>query len=353
MSLGRYHVSALPFPPPSIPLYLNPLVQNESKSDDSESINSVLVEQHLFQTDAYHSLADWASSHPPIIWVDKYIIERFYLPTFSFPRQVARPVDDPKGDPICGSTRDPVRVPRTHLSDCNRRITIIDNEVNIYGWPSRGGVIVLEEATHVDFEWLGLNTVDPLSACDRDDDGIAADKEKHDAEAAAMAAMIEEDNFSQRLLLLGAKWWDSEARFRIISSAIAEDDEANEAVEEGMVEEPTLRERRWVKVGWEVTSHRRSVSRSSNTSSDSDESNESWEVQDNGLWVLSCDTTLCGILEEDNLVPHDADRVKLARSMEERCLILRDLGATYFPSLREYKEESTFLKAWEEQQVEE
>ena len=47
-----------------------------------------------------------------------------------------------------------------------------------------------------------------------------------------------------------------------------------------------------------------------------------------GLCVLDCETNMNGILEEDNLPPDDAGRLCLAGSMEERCEILKRLGAT-------------------------
>lgn len=65
--------------------------------------------------------------------------------------------------------------------------TCFTNEIaKIYAWPSRGGVIVLEEAEAMDFQFLGL---DPL----------APPMERFDDQSA-------EDAFYQQLLLLGAKW---------------------------------------------------------------------------------------------------------------------------------------------------
>ncbi|KAL8730915.1 MAG: hypothetical protein Q9181_004487, partial [Wetmoreana brouardii] len=94
------------------------------------------------------------------------------------------------------------------------------------------------------------------------------------------------------------------------------------------VAEPTLRERRWLRVGWEQVAANVSAGGS-------------------GFWMLDCDTNWLGIVEEDNLVPADAARVKLAKTMEERCEILKRIGATFYPSLEHYKSESTFLRAWE------
>jgi hypothetical protein len=77
--------------------------------------------------------------------------------------------------------------------DSTVRALFTDNNASIYAWPSRGGVIILDDAEAIDFEFLGLNPLDP------------PEKRLEDQSA--------EDPFCQRLLLLGAKWWDSEARY--------------------------------------------------------------------------------------------------------------------------------------------
>ena len=43
----------------------------------------------------------------------------------------------------------------------NERVNFTDVGATVTGWPSRGGLIVLEDATHVDFVFLGLSTMDP------------------------------------------------------------------------------------------------------------------------------------------------------------------------------------------------
>ncbi|KAL2815186.1 hypothetical protein BJX63DRAFT_431005 [Aspergillus granulosus] len=78
----------------------------------------------------------------------------------------------------------------SHPPPSTRRLSITPNRVRIYGWPSRGGLIVLN-ATLVDFEFLGWN---PRHPPDREKD---QDKE---------------DGICQRLLQLGATWYDSEGR---------------------------------------------------------------------------------------------------------------------------------------------
>ena len=141
-----------------------------------------------------------------------------------------------------------------------------------------------------------------------------------------------EDAFCQRLLSPGAKWWDSEKRYQFVDRFGAGIQPFVEDVEEGRVEEPMLRERRWVKVGWECAASNPSRMDTSKTG---------------GFWVLDCDANWMGIIGEDNVVPADAARVKLAASMEERCDILKRMGAIFYTGLEQYEGESTFLRAWE------
>jgi hypothetical protein len=186
--------------------------------------------------------------------------------------------------------------------DSTVRTSFGDTDASIYAWPSRGGVIILNKADAIDFEFLGLNPLDP--PFERLKDQTA------------------EDAFCQRLLLLGGKWWDSEARYSIIL-----------AVEEGytragsgsfvVADQPpaTMREKRFVKVAWPSTG---------------------------GLWVAEFDTVFAGVDEEDNLLPEAPSRLQMARTMDERSDILRDyFGATFYKALEDYKGYA-FLKAWEE-----
>ena len=66
------------------------------------------------------------------------------------------------------------------------RSTSIAESGDIYGWPSRGGVIDLSDAVTKAYEFLAL---DPLDA---------SPHRYHDQDA--------EYNFRQQLLLLGVKW---------------------------------------------------------------------------------------------------------------------------------------------------
>ncbi|RDL41658.1 uncharacterized protein BP5553_01637 [Venustampulla echinocandica] len=69
--------------------------------------------------------------------------------------------------------------------------------IAIYAWPSRGGVIILDYADVIDFEFLGLNP--------------------QDLPVKRLGAQAVEDGFCQELLLLGGKWWDNEARHSIVT----------------------------------------------------------------------------------------------------------------------------------------
>ena len=85
---------------------------------------------------------------------------------------------------------------------------------------------------------------------------------------------------------------------------------------------PTIREKRFVKVGWPSTG---------------------------GLWVAEFDTTFGGVDEEDNLLPYDegARRLQMAGTMDEWCAILRDrCKATFYEYMKDYKG-YTFLNSWE------
>ncbi|KAI4145260.1 MAG: hypothetical protein L6R39_003877 [Caloplaca ligustica] len=234
--------------------------------------------------------------------------------------------------------------PPRPTTDKTRRVQFTDTSVSIFAWPSRGGVIILKDATHVDFMFLGLSTIDPplkrrlrsSAASGGDHNHLCSGDGSADIDPGKEANEgDEEDALCQRLLMLGAKWWDSEKRYQFVRGFGADIEPLVEDVEEGRVEEPTLRERRWVKVGWEPAAG----APSNHSKIDASGSG--------GLWVLDCDTNWMGILEEDNLVPADAARVKLASSMEERCEILKRMGAKFYVSLEQYEGDTTFLRAWE------
>lgn len=172
----------------------------------------------------------------------------------------------------------------------------------------QGGVIDLYDVTAVDYEFLGLDPLNPPPHRDENQDA--------------------EDAFCQRLLLLGAKWWDSEERYLFVTR-LEEAAHGRVGAEYGHgdmsfrnVTRPaaTMREKRWVKVGWPSTG---------------------------GLWVSEFDTTWAGVDEEENLPPKEGlGRVNLARTMDQRCQILKDVfRGKFYAHLDEY-EGFAFLKAW-------
>ncbi len=184
------------------------------------------------------------------------------------------------------------------------RTGFTDTEAHIYAWPSKGGVIILNSANAIDFEFLGLDPLDPPSQ--------------------RLSSQAAEDAFCQRLLLLGAKWWDSEARYDIVSAIEDEAQGITRSLDFNSEEEPppTMREKRLIKVAWPSAG---------------------------GVWVAEFDTTWAGVDEEDHLLPDDADvgRLTLARTMDERAALLRDrFNARHYGDIGEF-EGYGFFNCWE------
>lgn len=115
-----------------------------------------------------------------------------------------------------------------HPPPHTRSLSITPNRVRIYGWPSRGGLIVLN-ATLLDFEFLGWN---PRHAPGREKD------------------QDNEDGICQRLLRLGATWYDNTDRLNFLDCFEDAPEWARLKMGSGEYPPPTLIERRWVKVGW-------------------------------------------------------------------------------------------------------
>ncbi|KAF2187304.1 hypothetical protein K469DRAFT_704996 [Zopfia rhizophila CBS 207.26] len=183
------------------------------------------------------------------------------------------------------------------------RAVFYRDSVSIWAWPSLGGLVVLERATALDFDFLGLDSVSPPTCRDSDQDA--------------------EDDFCKRLLLLGAKWFDSEERYRFVASVAEDDDRAILALEAGKERPPTMMERRWVSVA---------LNNGVNAN--------------NGLWVVEFETNLFGMQEKYNLVPDDAGKVGLAKTMDEKCKILKGMGAKFYSTLGDY-DGAACLNMWE------
>lgn len=117
--------------------------------------------------------------------------------------------------------------------------TVFDpDSVTIYAWPSRGGVIVYDNADTIDFEFLGLNPVAPPPS--------------------RLGDQHAEDRFCQRLLMLGAVWHDSIDRFHFLLKLRDEEESGSSwvpsrtAIVNGRARKPTRREMASVYVGWYV-----------------------------------------------------------------------------------------------------
>jgi hypothetical protein len=85
---------------------------------------------------------------------------------------------------------------------------------------------------------------------------------------------------------------------------------------------PTMSEKRFVKVGWPSTG---------------------------GFWVAEFDTTWVSVDEEDNLYFGDEGPalLRMARTMDERCTLMKDrFQPKFYEYLNDYKG-YTFLNSWE------
>ncbi|KAL9073903.1 MAG: hypothetical protein Q9157_004570 [Trypethelium eluteriae] len=207
----------------------------------------------------------------------------------------------------------------------------------IYAHPSRGGVIVLSPAYIADFTFLGLDPLNPPLQ------NFLAPSVRVEAKTPITYGLEAEDDFARRLLLLGAKWYDSEARFNILTEMenlglwMAGENQRKPKdeirVDSGwrLSEQPppTMREKRRISIGW--------------------------PSEGGGVWVAEYDTAWGGVDEEDNLEPPaepgqepaEWGLLSLAATMDERCKLLKDrFGAKFHADVREYKGYG-FLNAWD------
>ncbi len=168
------------------------------------------------------------------------------------------------------------------------RIHFRGSSVEVWAFPSRGGVIILERATLVDMDFLGLDSVHLSLIRDPDQDA--------------------EDRFCQQLLRLGAKWYDSVKRYQFVLCVADDDEDCVDEVIWGTEEKLTAMERRWVCVGI---------------------------ASGGGFWVGEYDTVAPFVQDKDNLEPGDSTRVLLARTMDERCEILKGMGAKFYENIEQ------------------
>jgi hypothetical protein len=178
--------------------------------------------------------------------------------------------------------------------DYKKRIEF-DESVTVYGWPSRGGMISLENASGADFNFLGLDRLNP-------------EMKRHKTRE-------EEDAFCQRLLLLGAKWWDSVARHWLLNNPDQED-----TAELDNSPLPTMRERYWVSVAWPSTG---------------------------GLVVSEYNTNMYPGGVETETVPDDVCRLVLCTTMDEKAAILKGrFEGKSWESVNDYHG-NAFVRCWE------
>lgn len=197
-------------------------------------------------------------------------------------------------------------IPTIELSP-TKRFWWLERKLYILAWPSRGGLIVLEDADAVDLEYLGLDPTDlpPTKFWDA----------------------LEEDAFCRRVLLLGAKWYDNEWRALWILENHFQIETYNSVELPYCQPKPdaTIREKRWVKVGW---------------------------PSGGGLWVSEFDTDyFCppGLYLFDNELEYHEQtrRLRLTRTMDERCKVLRDhLKGRFYDRVEDYHGHA-FINSWD------
>jgi hypothetical protein len=171
----------------------------------------------------------------------------------------------------------------------------------IFGYPSRGGIIILDDASPTDLEFLALDRMDPPLF-------------RHEKSE-------EEDAFCQRLLLLGAKWWDSTTRYWLLNGEEVD----IPALDESGEPEPTKREGHWVSVAW---------------------------PSGGGLVVSEVvDTSMWGVYSEEGTVPDDVGRLRLCMSMDEKAQMLKNrFRGKVWACVEDYQGDA-FLGCWETKQT--
>ncbi|KAL2844077.1 hypothetical protein BJY01DRAFT_248322 [Aspergillus pseudoustus] len=208
--------------------------------------------------------------------------------------------------PLTAATRGTIACgPRLKPDFPIERTVIYFDTIRIYGWPSRGGIIVLTDANRVDFDYLGWDILDPPLKRDRNQEA--------------------EDEVCKKLLLLGATWYDSKSRFKLLAAAADNSRSARAKFYDDEVPAATKTESLYVKVGWPSTG---------------------------GLWVLEfSDWRFEEVVDDDvewegNEHGHESGLVVLAKDMDERCDILERLGGKFYAKLEDY-DGSGCLKTWE------
>ncbi|KAJ0426732.1 hypothetical protein BJY00DRAFT_297732 [Aspergillus carlsbadensis] len=208
--------------------------------------------------------------------------------------------------PLTSPEETPVQSPATPDFPIERTEIRLDC-IRIYGWPSRGGVIILTGATRVDFDYLGWDVFDPPSKRDKD--------------------QVAEDEVCKKLLLLGATWYDSKSRYELLAAVASNSKSTRELFYEATIPGVTRSECMWVRVGWPSSGGGLWVAEFEDPRFET--------VMDEGAECYDCDWT------------DDSALVTLARDMDERCAILKRLGGKFYSHLEDYNGHGC-LKAWEE-----
>lgn len=221
-----------------------------------------------------------------------------------------QPGDPDKKGPRRGPIGGPIR-PRAPRDVATLRVSTGHYNTALWGWPSRGGVIVLDHVTALDFEFLGLDSLNPPLRRDRDQDA--------------------EDAFCQRLLLLGAKWFDSERRCFFVWEVAEQEEPALHAMFCGDQPTPSAMERKWVSVAY-----------------------PDGKGPEGGVWVAEFESGMRGTpsfkdekSKKPAVMPGDTGLVLLAKTMTQKCAILEKMGGKFYASLAEY-DGAACLNAWKE-----
>lgn len=208
----------------------------------------------------------------------------------------------PKDRQVPNTDRSCLGAPHKRPPPSTTRAALCPDAVNLWGWPSRGGLVVLPQVTALDLTFLNLDATNFSSYSHRNPDQDL------------------EDAFCKRLLLLGAQWFDSHARYAFVCGVAENLDVEIQAIENGEQLPPTKMERRWVSVAWLPNGK--------------------------GFWVAEFETMMRGWQERNNLPPAEAARVALAGDMQQKAAIVRELGGKFFERVEDY-EGAACLNAWE------
>ncbi|KAL4742733.1 hypothetical protein BDV11DRAFT_202407 [Aspergillus similis] len=188
-----------------------------------------------------------------------------------------------------------------------RTVTTIDG-LWVYGWPSKGGLIVLSDPTGVDFDYLGWDYLDPP--------GSGTRTKTPRTKSARCSSALERPGTTVD-------------RATTSSRPLPRTPPALE-ISFFMTKSPLRRrvESLWVRVGWPSTG---------------------------GLWVAEFINGAFEDVVDDSVEWNEQDghygnaagQIVLAKDMDERCEILKRLGGRFYASLDDYHGNAC-LRVWEQ-----